>query len=136
MQRLELLRRSLDVLNEEIIPVVIQLPELPQEAVHTVDTLGIPRLGLLHRAEEHLVKSQCISTIAVADIVRIDHIVHRLAHLLDSISADILPVLEDELGISELRTPFPERLNVKAVILHNIYVNVDFSRLILVLQTG
>ena len=76
MQCLEFLRRSLDVLNEEIITVIIQFPELSQEAVNAVDALGIPRLGLLHRDEEHLVKSQCISSVAVADIVRIDHIVH------------------------------------------------------------
>ena len=136
MERLELIRGGFFVRDDEPVSVIEEPPELPQEAAHSVNALGIPRLGLLDRAEEHLVKSQGISTICVADIIRVDDIEHRLAHLLDRPAADIFPVFEDEFGIGIFRPPFSEELRVEPVVVDKVDVHVDFGGLIGVLESA
>ena len=132
MKGLEFLGICLLVIDNELFSVIIQFPKLSEESVHAVDALRIPWLGLLDRTEEHLIKPQSISTIRITDIIRIDDIVHRLAHLLDSPSADVLAVFEHKLSIGKLRSPLSECVNVKTVVLHDIDIDVNLSRLILV----
>ena len=67
MKSLEFLSRSLLISHDEAISVIEHSPHLSEESVHTVNTLCVPWLRLLERAEEHLIKSQSISTICVAD---------------------------------------------------------------------
>ena len=135
MESLEFLRCCLLVSNDETVTVVEHSPYLLEEAVYAVDALGIPRLRLLERSEEHLVKTKCISTVSVADEVRIDYVEHRLRHLLDCPSADVLAILEDELCIRIVRHPSLERLKVETVVADDVHVNVDLSSLILILET-
>ena len=121
--------------NKPFLPVPEQAPELLEEAIDTVNTLGIPRLRLLKRTEEHLVKPQGIGSISVADLIRIDHIVHRLRHLLNSPSTDILSVFEDELSIRILRPPSLEGFKIQAVAADNVDIDMDLCSLILILKT-
>ena len=50
MERLEVLFQRSLFIDNEILAVVEEFPELPEEAVHAVDSLRIPRLGLFDRA--------------------------------------------------------------------------------------
>ena len=115
--------------------VVEQTPQTAQELMHTVDTVGIPRLRLLQRTEEHLVHTQRIGAVCLNDIVGIHDVEHRLRHLLDRPAADILAVLQDELGINELGTPLAEGLQVEHIVANDIHIDVDLLRFVLIAQT-
>ena len=92
------------------------IPELLQEAETTIDAGDIPRLRLLDGAEEHLVETQCVSTVVLADVIGIDHVVLRLGHLLDSLADDVLSVLvQDELCIAELCCPLADFLHIQHI---------------------
>jgi len=103
--------------------------------MYPVDTVRIPRFALLERAEEHLVHTQRIGTVIFHDVVGIDNIEHRFGHLLDCPTADIFAILEDKLGIGKLRTPSPEGIQVEQVVAHDIDIDVDLLRLVLIFQT-
>ena len=60
VQGLQLLLRGLLVRHQPLLAVPEQAPELLQEAVYAVNALGIPGLGLLDGAQEHLVQTQGI----------------------------------------------------------------------------
>ena len=135
VQHLQLPGSRFKIAHKEVVLVVEKPPELLQEAVHAVNTLGVPGLALLHRAEEHLIKTQGIGAIGVADEVGVDHIVHRLAHLFDSPAADVLAVLEDEAGVVVLGPPLFESLGVEPVVAHQRDVYVDLGGLVIVLQS-
>ena len=120
--------------NGEFLSFEEEPPEALEEAVDSVDSLRVPRLALLKRAEEHLVETESVGTVFIADPVRIDDVEHGLAHLLDGPSTDIFTILEDKLGIGELRPPGLESLDVQAVVADETDVHVDFSGLVAVLQ--
>lgn len=64
------------------------------EAVHTVDTVRIPRLGLLYRTEEHLVHTQCIRTVFLNNHIGINDVEHGFTHLLHSPAADVFTIFQ------------------------------------------
>ena len=76
MKRFERLCRRFFIIDEQSVAFVEQVPQFLQEAVHTVDTVGVPRLALLQRTEEHFVKTQCVGTISFYNIVWIHNIEH------------------------------------------------------------
>ena len=98
MDALQRLLRGLAVVHQQLAVRILacvaieQCPELLQESVTAVYAVGVPRLRLLHRTQEHLVQTQGISTIFLDNHIRIDHVEHRLRHLLDGPSALILAV--------------------------------------------
>ena len=116
MDSLQLGGSRLSVGHLQAVVAKEEAPELLEEAMYTINTVGVPRLGLLDRAQEHLVESQCISTIFLDDHIRVDHVEHGLGHLLDRPSADVLAILQDELRIVVLRTPLLEGLNIQYII--------------------
>ena len=134
VQGLQFFGRRSVIGHDKAVPSVKHPPHSLKEPGHSVYSLGIPWLGLLQRAEEHLVQSQCVRSVGIAHHIRIDYIVHGLAHLLYSVSADILTVLKDEFGISELRSPLAECLDVKPVIMHDIDIDMYLCRFVSVFQ--
>ena len=135
VQGLEFRRTGLFIIEYQAVTVEEQPPHLLEEAVHTVDSLGVPRLALLQRAQEHFVEAESVGSVGVAYIVRIHHVEHRLAHLLHCTAADVFPVLKYELRVSIFRHPFFESLRVETVVVHQAYVRVDFCGLVLVFQS-
>ena len=95
-----------------------------------IDTVGVPRLRLLNRTEEHLIQTQRVGTVAFNNHIGIHHVEHRLRHLLDGPAADVLAILEHELCIVVFRTPSLEGLEVEDVGRDNVYVDVDGGELI------
>lgn len=55
------------------------------------DLASLPRLDGLQRSHEHLVQPQCVCPVRVHDIIRVDHVPSRLAHLFP-ISAENHPL--------------------------------------------
>ena len=131
MYTLEVLWSSLALIES----VLIEVPELAEETVTAIDAVGIPRLRLLYRTQEHLVETECISTIFLDDHVRIDHIEHGLRHFLDSPATLVLSVFEDELSILILWTPSLEGLNVEHISANNVDINMDRCRGVLIFQS-
>ena len=109
--------------------------ELLQEAVATVNAVGVPRLAGLHRAEEHLVEAERVGAILAYDVVGIDHVEHRLRHFLNGPATDILAVLEDKLGVLQFGTPGAEGVEVEDVGVDDVHVDVDRCGVVLVLQS-
>ena len=72
------LRRGDVLWHEVVVAVEVQRPELLQASVASVNAVCVPRLRLLHRAEEHLVKAQGVCSVLLDNHVWIDDIVHRL----------------------------------------------------------
>ena len=92
VQRLEFLLGGFVVRYQPLFAVPEQTPELLEEAVYTVNSLGIPGFSLLDGAQEHLVQTQGVCPIRIANLVRIHHIVHALGHLFNG----IVGVMNDE----------------------------------------
>ena len=131
VERLQLVLRSLLVCCDVITTSrTTKVPELLQEAMTAVDTVGVPGLRLLHRTEEHLIQTQRVGAVAFNNHIGIHHVEHRLRHLLDSPAADILAILEHELCIVVFRTPSLEGLEVENVGRDNVHVDVDGCELI------
>ena len=132
VQRLQLLFGGLSVVEQQIaLSVVHQSPETFQETVYAVYALRIPRLRLLHRPEEHLVQTQRIGSVAFYNIVGIDHVVHRLRHLLHCPAAAILTVgIDDKLGVGKLGLPPTEAVCVENIVFHKIYIDVYFGSVV------
>jgi len=105
VQALEFFLGSGRVSDTQTVGRVVQPPQLTEEAVYAVDTIGVPGLALLKRTEEHLIQTERVGTVALDDHVGVDDIVHRLTHLLDGPSADVLAILEDEVSRSVLGAP-------------------------------
>ena len=80
-----------------------------------VDAVGVPGLRLLHGTEEHLVEAQRVGTVFLDNHVGVDHVEHRLRHLLDGPAADVLAVFEHKLGVGVLGAPSLEGLDVEHV---------------------
>ena len=78
---------------------VEQVPELLQETVAAVDTIGIPRLRLLHRTKEHFIQTERVGTVFLDNHVGIHHVEHRFRHLLDGPAAFVLGVGCRVLGV-------------------------------------
>ena len=100
-----------------------------------VNAVGVPWLRLFYRTEEHLVQTQCVSTVFLYYHVGIDDVEHRLRHLLNSPSAYILSVFQYKFGIVVFRSPCLEGIDVENVVLHDVDINVYWSSLVLVFQT-
>ena len=82
----------------------------------TVYAVGVPRLGLLHRTEEHLVEAKGVGTKLLDYHVGVHYVKHRLRHLFDSPATHVLTlVIEHKLSIIILRSPCLESLNVEYV---------------------
>ena len=114
--------------------------------MHTVDTVGIPRFGHLQRAKEHLIQTQGVRSELGNHVIGIDHIEHRLTHLLYRPTADVLlcaggvarqlgrgTIGKDELGILELRHPCAESVDVQHIVVDDIHIHVNRLHFILVL---
>ena len=132
MQCLQLLFGGLSVVEQQIaLSVVHQSPETFQETMYAVYALRIPRLRLLHRSEEHLVQTQRIGSVAFYNIVGIDHVVHRLRHLLHCPATAILTVgIDDKLGVGKLGLPPTEAVCVENIVFHKIYIDVYFGSVV------
>ena len=105
--------------------VLIEVPELLEEAEGSIDTCGVPRLRLLDRAEEHLIKTQRVGAVTLADVVGIDHIVFRLRHLLNGGSSDELAVsIADYLHILELGSPLVELFDIHFQTIDEVHVHM------------
>ena len=100
----------------------------------TVDTVGVPRLALFHRTEEHLVEAQSVGTELLHNHVGIHHVEHRLRHLLHSPATHILAfIVQDELSGVILWAPSLESLHIQHIGTHNVHVHMDGRHIILVL---
>ena len=134
VQGLEFLLGGFVVRYQPRVAVPEQTPELLEEAVYTVDTLGIPGFCLLDRAQEHLVQTQGICPIRIANLVRIHHIVHALGHLFNGPAADVLAVFQHKFRIFVVRTPGAEGLDIQFVVVHNVHIHMHGDGLVLVLE--
>ena len=105
-------------------------PKLLQEAMATVDTVRVPRLACLHRTEEHFVETKGVGTETLHNHIWIHHIEHRLRHLLNCPTANVLAVFENELSRFVLRTPSLECLHVEHIVLHDVHIHMDWSDVI------
>ena len=122
MNALHVLSSSLAIVES----VLIEVPELLQEAVTAVDAGHVPRLRLLNGTEEHLVEAQRVGTVALADVVGVHHVVLRLRHLLDGLHDDVLAIgIGDELGLLEVGHPLTYLLNVEFLAFDGADVGVD-----------
>ena len=115
--------------------VVEQAPELLQKAVTTINSVGVPRLTLLHRTKEHLVKTQRVGPVVLNDEVGIYHIVHTLRHLFYGPTAHILVFFEHKLGILIFGSPCAEGLNVQHVAMNDVHIHVYGRNFVLVFQS-
>ena len=134
MDRFQLGRSRLSVGHLQAVVAEEEAPKLLEEAVYTVNTIGVPRLGLLDRAQEHLIETQGVGSIFLDNHIGVDHVEHRLRHLFDCPSADVLAILQDELRIVILRSPLFEGIHVEHVIADNIDIHMDRSHLIILLE--
>ena len=112
--------------------ILEEVPELLQEAVTAIDTVGIPRFTLLNRTQEHFVKTQGVGTILLYNHIGINHIEHRLRHLFDSPTTDVFAIFEDELSIVIIWAPSLKGLNIQNISRYDIYIYVDRSGFLIV----
>src|SRR5690606_23001250 len=59
---------------------MVQTPHFLKKTVHSGNTCRIPGLGLFQWHQEHLVQTQAIRPILLADTIRTYHIVFGLGH--------------------------------------------------------
>ena len=114
--------------------ILEEVPELFEEAVTTVDTVCVPRLTLLNRTQEHLVKTQGVGTILLNNHIGVNHVEHRLRHFFYCPSADVLTIFEDKLGIVIIWTPSLECLDIENISRYDVYIYMDRSSLLVVLS--
>ena len=133
---LQLFWRCLLIVGQELVVAAVEeCPEFLQEAVATVNAVGVPRFRLLNRSEEHLVETKSVGTVFLHNHVGVDNVEHRLRHFFYCPSADVLAVFKNKLSILVFRTPSLESLNVELVCLHDVHVNVDWSDVVVVLKS-
>ena len=114
--------------------VVEETPELLDEAEDAFDAVGVPRLGHLDGAEEHLVHAQGVGPVFFHEVVGILHVVFGLGHLLHLPAADVLAFFKDKFGIGEVGHPLLERLGVEHIVSHDVDIDADGRDLIAVFQ--
>ena len=102
--------------------------------MYAVDTIGVPGLTLLKRTKEHLIQTERVGTIALDDHIGVDDIVHRLTHLLDGPSADVLAILEDEVSRSVLGAPSTESFKIELIVVDDIHIHMEGGRVVLILE--
>ena len=93
--------------------------------MHAVYAVGIPWLGHLQRTQEHLVETKGVGTELSHDIIGINHIEHRLRHLLYRPAALIHAVFQHKLSVLVLRHPRAESLKVEHIVAHDIHIHMD-----------
>ena len=137
VNRFKLFCRCLGIVRHKLAraQVVEQTPELLQKAVTTINSVGVPRLTLLHRTKEHLVKTQRIGPVVLNDEVGVYHVVHTLRHLFYGPTAHILVVFEHKLGILIFGSPCAEGLNVQHITMNDVHIHVYGRNLVLVFQS-
>ena len=103
-----------------------QVPELLEEAVAAVNACYVPRLRLLDGAEEHLVETQRVGTVVVADVVGVHDVVLRLRHLFDGLTDDVFAFLvRDEFSLLEVGHPLANLLDVQFLAVDGADVRID-----------
>ena len=58
----------------------------------TIDAVGVPRLAGFYRTEEHFIQAKRVGTILFDDHIGINHVEHRLRHLLNGPPADVFTI--------------------------------------------
>ena len=134
VQAFEFLFRRFAVGNGKLVAVEEKIPEFFQEAVHAVDTVGIPRLALFDRSEEHFIEAQRIGSVTLYDVVGIDDVVHRFRHFFYGPAADVTAIFEYELGIFIVGPPVTESLDVENIVAYDVYIYVYGSRFVLTFE--
>ncbi len=134
MNRLQRFSRRFVIIDQKSVTLIEKIPKFLDKTVHTVDTVGIPWFALFYRPQEHFIQTQRIGTVTFNDVVGVHHVEHGFRHLLNSPSANIFPVLEDEFRISIFRTPFTESIDVELVVVDNVHIHMDRGDIIILLQ--
>ena len=77
------------------------VPDALEEAPHPFDPARLPGLHLLERAHEHLVDAQRVGAVVAHDVVGVDDVAARLAHLLVVLAEDhpLVNELQERLGV-------------------------------------
>ena len=121
--------------QESTLTVIEQIPKLLQEAVYSVNTIGIPWLRLFYRAKEHFIHTQCICSITFYNHIRVHHVIHGLTHLFNCPTTDILAIFQNKLCIMIFRAPVLEGFHIQYIVRYNVYIYVQRSYFILVFQS-
>ena len=100
-------------------------PQFLQEAVATVDSVGVPRLACLHRTEEHFIKTKGVGTETLHNHIWVHHVEHGFRHLLNGPATNVLAIFEDELCRLIFWSPSLECLHVEHIVLHDVHIHVD-----------
>ena len=137
VNRFKLFGRCFGIVGDKLIRthVVEQAPELFQEAVTTINSVGVPWFTLFHRTEEHLVKTQRVGPVILNNEVGINHVVHTLRHLLYGPTANILIVFEHKLSILIFGSPCAEGVNIEHIAMNNVHIHVYGRNLVLVFHS-
>ena len=102
--------------------------------MHAVNAVRIPWLRLLNRTKEHFIQTQCIRAILLDNHIWIHHVEHRLRHLLDCPTTNVLAILQDEFGVVIFRTPCLKCLDIQHIVRYDIYIHVERRHVILIFQ--
>ncbi|OQC02427.1 MAG: hypothetical protein BWX77_01217 [Bacteroidetes bacterium ADurb.Bin090] len=102
--------------------------------MHAVNPVGIPGLRLLQRAQEHFVQPQGVGSVFLDDLIGIDHVIHRLGHFFDGPATNVFAVFQNKLGIFVVGTPVAKTLQIKHVVVYNVYIHVNGSVFVLVFE--
>ena len=102
--------------------------------MYTVNTVGIPRLGLLYRTQEHFIHTQGIGSVFLNNHIRVYYVVHGLTHLFNRPSANIFAVFQNKFGIVVFGTPVLEGFHVEHIIGNDVDIHMKRSHVILILQ--
>ena len=121
--------------TEVVLLVEEEVPEAAQEAEATVDTVAVPRFALVDGTEEHFIETKRVGTVAFYNLIGIYNVEHGLRHLLNRPSANVLAVFENEFRSGKFGAPSLEGFNVEYVILNDIYIYVQGSYIVLILET-
>ena len=135
MQTFEIFFCCFFVRHAQIFTFEEEIPEAAQEASAAVHAVRVPWLTLIDRPEEHFVEAQSICTIFIDNVVRINHIKHRLRHFFDGPTADIFAIFQDKFSCTVFRTPRLKGFDIQDVVRHDIHVNVNRRHFILIFQT-
>ncbi len=109
------------------------VPRSLEKSAHPFEPARLPWLHLLQRPHEHFVDAQCVRSVSPHDVVRIDDVAARLAHLLVVLAEDhsLVHELEERLGVlhdadvEEHLVPEPRVKKVKDRVLAAADVEVD-----------
>ena len=132
--RLQSCRTGFLVNEMHSVAIEEESPQALEEAAHTTNVVRIPRLAGLHWSQEHLIEAEGVGTMSLHYVIGVHHVIHRLRHLLDSPSADVLAIFKNKLGVGILRAPSLECLDVEDVILNQIDVDVNLGGVVFILE--